>query len=449
MAVTPLHPSFATLANQFGERLLTPSSPGFAAHAQVVFGGEPRVPKVLARPRTAAEVSSVVRAARDAGLPLTVRSGGHSYTRGSLLHDGVVLDLRLMDAVRVDPEARTGHAQGGADAGSYTAAAAAHGLATGFGDTAAVGIAGLTLGGGIGYLSRRDGLTLDNLLGAEMVLPDGEIVEVGPDTEPDLFWALRGGGAGTGVVTRLDLRLVPTTEVVGGFLVWPAAPDVLSDVVAAIATAPDELSGMVNAMLAPPAPFLPDELHGKPVIIALVCWSGTPEAADGALAPLRAHAPLADLIEVQPYAAMFEGDGPAVDGMDGGAATGFVALPDREAAATVIDVLREAGGGSAAINLRVMGGAIARVDAAATAFAHRGHAVMASVAGLTADPEEVPARQAWTARAAARIGVDHGPAYVNFLGGDSPEDLARAHPGPTGDRLRKIRATYGTLGEAE
>ncbi|MBE1874245.1 FAD-dependent oxidoreductase [Myceligenerans sp. TRM 65318] len=410
-----------------------------------MFAGEARVPAVLARPRTAAEVSGVVRAARDAGLPLTVRSGGHSYTRASLLDGGVVLDLRLMDGVRIDQEARTGHAEGGASAGAYTAAAGEHGLATGFGDTGTVGIAGLTLGGGIGFLSRRDGLTLDNLVGAEVVLADGEIVETGPDQEPDLFWALRGGGAGTGVVTRLDLRLTETPGVVGGILAWRPEPEVLSDVVAAIAAAPDELSGMVNAMVAPPAPFLPGELHGKPVIMALVCWSGAPEAADDALAPLRAHAPVVDLVAAKTYPAMFEGGGPDVAGVRAAIATGFTDVPDREAAAAMIDAVGAASG-PAVVNLRVMGGAIGRVGADETAFAHRGHAVMTSVAGMTPDPEQEAAVRAWVSDAASRFGVDDGPAYVNFLGGDAPEDLARAHPGATGERLRAVRAKYGAIG---
>ncbi|MBO0608016.1 FAD-binding oxidoreductase [Myceligenerans salitolerans] len=448
MSIASLHPSLAALAETFGDRVLTPGSSGFDALAAPVFAGAPRVPAALVRPRTTAEVSGAVRAAREAGLPLVVRSGGHSYTRASLVDGGVVLDLRLMDEVRIDTEARTGHAQGGASAGAYTAAAAEHGLATGFGDTGTVGIAGLTLGGGIGFLSRRDGLTLDNLLGAEVVLADGEVVEAGPDEEPDLFWALRGGGAGTGVVTRLDLRLAPTSEVVGGLLAWRAEPGVLSDVVAAVAAGPDELSGMVNVMLAPPAPFLPGELHGKPVVMALVCFSGAPGEADGALAPLRAHTPVVDLVAPKPYPAMFEGGGPEVAGLRGAIATGFVPVPGPEAAAVMIDAVGDADQPPAVVNLRVMGGAIARVGAGETAFAHRDGAVMATVAGMTPDPGKEAGVRGWVSGTAARVAVDRGPAYVNFLGGATPEDLARAYPGETGRRLRAVRERYGSLGTA-
>ncbi|GAB3172416.1 FAD-binding oxidoreductase [Myceligenerans halotolerans] len=449
MSFAPLHPSFAALAETFGDRLLTPASPDLGTLAATVFDGEPRVPAVLARPRTTAEVSGVVRAARDAGLPLTVRSGGHSYARSSLLDGGVVLDLRLIDEIRIDREARIGRAQGGATAGAYTTAAGEQGLATGFGDTGTVGVAGLTLGGGIGFLSRRDGLTLDNLLGAEVVLADGDVVETGPDAEPDLFWALRGGGAGIGVVTRLDLRLVPTPDVVGGLLVWQAEPGVLSDAVAAIAAGPDELSGMVNAMIAPPAPFLPAELHGKPVIVALVCWSGAPEVAADALAPLRAHIPLVDLVEAKPYPAMFEGGGPETAGMRAVVETGFTGVPDEDTAAAMIDAVRTASGGPAVFNLRVMGGAIARVGADETAFAHRDPAVMATVAGMTPDPAKEAELRSWVSASAARIAVDTGPAYVNFLPGTTPEDLARAYPGATGERLRAVRAKYGTVGASD
>ncbi|GAB4084709.1 FAD-binding oxidoreductase [Myceligenerans cantabricum] len=444
MPSTPLHPSVTALAELLGDRLHTTASPDLAALAATVFDGEPRVPAALARPRTTAEVSTVVRAAREAGLPLTVRSGGHSYTRGSLLDGGLVLDLRLMDGVRIDREARVGHAEGGATAGAYTAAAGEQGLATGFGDTGTVGVAGLALGGGIGFLSRRDGLTLDNLLGAEVVLADGRVVQAGPDSEPDLFWALRGGGAGIGVVTRLDLRLTETTDVVGGILAWQPEPRVLSDVVAAFAAAPDGLSGMVNVMLAPPAPFVPAELHGKPVVLALVCWSGALEAADDALAPLRAHAPVLDQVEAKPYPAMFEG-GPETAGMRAVVATGFTDVPDEAAAAAMIDVVRAAAGPAAVVNLRLMGGAVARVGAGETAFAHRERAVMATVAAMTPDPVREEGIRSWVSGAAARLAVDSGPAYVNFLGGTGPEDLARAHPGATGDRLRAVRTRYGTL----
>ncbi|RPF20677.1 FAD-binding oxidoreductase [Myceligenerans xiligouense] len=446
MSVSPLHPAFAALAETLGDRLLTPASPDLGTLAATVFDGEPRVPAVLTRPRTTGEVSGVVRAARAAGLPLTVRSGGHSYARSSLLDGGVVLDLRLMDEIRIDPEARTGHAQGGASAGAYTTAAGEHGLATGFGDTGSVGIAGLTLGGGVGFLSRRDGLTLDNLLGAEVVLADGEVVETGPDVEPDLFWALRGGSAGTGVVTRLDLRLTEAADVVGGFIAWRPDPEVVGDVVTAIAQAPDELSGMVNVMLAPPAPFLPAEVHGQPLVMALVCWSGAPEAADDVLAPLRAHAPLVDLVEPKPYPAMFEGGGPETAGMHAAVETGFTGVPDVDTAVAMIDAVRAAPAGAAVFNLRVMGGAIARVGAGETAFAHRDRAVMATVAGLTPDPAKEAEVRSWVSASAARIAADRGPAYVNFLPGTGPEQLARAYPGATGERLRAVRAKYGTLG---
>ncbi|MBL0888457.1 FAD-binding oxidoreductase [Myceligenerans indicum] len=439
------HPSLSALADAFGDRLLTSVSPELPALAATVFDGDPRVPAALARPRTTAEVSDAVRAARDAGLPYTVRSGGHSYARSSVLDGGLVLDLRLMDGIRVDRDTRIGHAQGGATAGAYTGAAGEHGLATGFGDTGSVGIAGLTLGGGIGFLSRRDGLTLDNLAGAEVVLGDGRVVETGPDQEPDLFWALRGGGAGLGVVTRLDLRLQETRDVVGGMLAWRPDPHVLSDVVAAIAAAPDDLSGMVNVMLAPPAPFLPADLHGKPVIMALVCWSGAPRDADDVLAPLRAHAPLVDLVEAKPYPAMF-GGGPDTAGLRGATATGFTDVPDAAAAAVMIDAVRTATAPQALVNLRIMGGEIARTGVEETAFAHRDQAVMTTIAGMTSEPDQEADVRAWVSEASARIAVDRGPAYVNFLSGAAPADLARAFPGRTGERLRAVHAQYGSVG---
>jgi FAD/FMN-containing dehydrogenase len=268
-------------------------------------------------------VVTALAVARESGLPLAVRGGGHSFARHSLADGGLVLDLRLMDGVEIDPDSGVGHAQGGVLAGAYVTAAGEASLATGFGDTGTVGVTGLTLGGGIGFLSRLDGLTLDNLLGAEVVLADGTVVETSADEHPDLFWALRGGGGNFGVVTRLDLRLRELPVVTGGMLAWAAEPGTLTAVLTALAEAPDELSAMLNVMVAPPLPMLPPELHGRPLVMALACFAGSASEAEAVLARLRAPGAVVDGVREIRYPEMFGGGGPEAGGT-AAARTGFL-----------------------------------------------------------------------------------------------------------------------------
>jgi FAD/FMN-containing dehydrogenase len=439
-----LDAALAPLAAALGDRLLTPSAPGFAETAAVFVGGSPRTPAAVARVRSTDEVVAALAVAREAGLPLAVRSGGHHQARHGLVDGGLVLDLRLMDGVDIDADAGVGHAQGGVLTGAYTAAAGAHGLATGFGDTGTVGVGGIALGGGIGYLSRRDGLTSDNLLGAEVVLADGRVVRADADENPDLYWALRGGGGNFGVVTRLDLRLREQGTITGGMMMWEPAPATLAAVLRAFAEGPDEFGGMVNLMVAPPVPMIPAELHGKPIVMALLCHSGTDAEADEVLAPLRALGPLLDGVQAMPYPAMFEGAGGPPSGGMGDARTGFLGQgawsPDEAWAAAVIDAV-SAAGGPAAVNIRAMGGAIGRVDPAATAFAHRDPALMVTVARGALAVEDLPAASEWVESTAEGLGVS-GRGYVNFMGTATEQDVRNAYPETTLARLREVKRAY-------
>ena len=232
----------------------------------------------------------MIALARDHGLDLAVRSGGHSGAAHSTVEGGIVLDVRDLDSLEIDEAARTAWAGSGLTAGAYTEAAAERGLATGFGDTGSVGLGGLTTGGGIGYLVRKYGLTIDNLLAAEVVTADGEVHLVDETNEPDLFWAIRGGGGNFGVVTRFKFRLHAVPQIVGGMLLLPATADTIAGFMAAAAAAPEELSTIANVMPCPPMPFVPAEQHGEVVIIGLLCWAGpVEEAAGGAGAVPRAR----------------------------------------------------------------------------------------------------------------------------------------------------------------
>ena len=251
--------------------LLRPKDDGYDEARTLFYGGFDRRPALIVRVKDPTDISHVIALARERGLELAVRSGGHSVAGHSSTDGGIVLDLSEMKEMELDVEGRTAWAQTGLTAGEYTTAAAAHGLATGFGDTGSVGIGGITLGGGVGYLVRKHGLTVDDLISAEIVTADGELLRVDAETHPDLFWAIRGGGGNFGVATRFQFRLHEVDEIVGGMLVLPATPEVLASFVAEAEAAPEELSTIANVMVAPPMPFVPTEVHGQ--LSSWPCWS--------------------------------------------------------------------------------------------------------------------------------------------------------------------------------
>ena len=227
-------------------KVITPDDPRYDDARGVFFTGFDRLPAAIVRVADASDVSRVVNLARETGAELAVRSGGHSRAGHGTSDGGIVLDLSEMNAVEVDADGRTAWAQTGVNAGDYTRATGEHGLATGLGDTPSVGLGGITLGGGIGYLVRKHGLTIDDVLGAELVTADGELLKVDEETHTDLFWALRGGGGNFGVATRLQLRLHEIDDVTGGMLVLPASAELITELVAAAEAAPEELSVIAN-----------------------------------------------------------------------------------------------------------------------------------------------------------------------------------------------------------
>ena len=402
-------------------------------------GGIDRRPAAIIRVADSKDVAQVLAIARDTGLPLAVRSGGHSIhgvcEGGIVLHVG---DLRSFD---VDPEGRTAWAGAGLTAAEYTTAAGAHGLATGFGDMGSVGVGGITLGGGVGFLSRKYGLTIDSLLAAEIVTASGEVLHVDADNHPDLFWAIRGGGGNFGVVTRFHFRLHEVPTVVGGLLVLPATPEVIASFVAAADAAPLELSAIVNVMTAPPLPFLPAQVHGTPVVMAMMAYAGDAEAGQAALAPFRALAtPLVDMLKPMRYPEIY---GPAAEDYHPLSAGRTLFLTDvtLDRAAHILDRIQASTATMAATQLRVLGGAIARVPADATAYAHRDRRIMANVAAIFTDPAEAAGHKEWVGGLAAALD-DGAGAYVNFLNEDGDERIQEAYPGPTYERLRHVKRQY-------
>jgi FAD/FMN-containing dehydrogenase len=423
-------------------RVITPDEASYDEARAVFYGGIDRRPALIVRVADATDVSHVVALARESGLELAVRSGGHSLAGHSTTDGGIVLDLSEMKGLEIDVERRTAWAQTGLTTGEYTAAAGAHGLATGFGDTGSVGIGGITLGGGVGYLVRKHGLTIDDLLAAEVVSADGELLRVDAERHPDLFWAIRGGGGNFGVATRFQYRLHGVDTIVGGMLVLPATPDVIHSFVAEADAAPEELSTIANVMTAPPMPLLPAEHHGQLVIMAMLVYAGEVEAGERVIAPFRALAtPIADMVKPMRYPEIYpleEGDYHPV----ASARTMFIDAIDHPVAETIVDHLQASTAQMAVAQIRVLGGAMARVSAEATAFAHRSSRIMVNVAALYERPNEAAEYEPWLSGFAAALRQGDGGAYVGFLGDEGDGRIREAYPGSTWDRLAAIKGRY-------
>ena len=435
--------SIPTLRKEFKDGVIAPGDPDYDKARTVFYGGVDRHPAVIIKVADTNDVVRVVNLARESGLELAIRSGGHSTAGHSVTEGGIVLDLSNMKDLQIDPESRTAWAETGLTAGEFTTAAGVHGLAVGFGDTGSVGIGGITLGGGVGYLVRKYGLTIDSLLAAEIVTADGQIRHVDEQTHPDLFWAIRGGGGNFGVATRFKFQLHQLPKVVGGMLILPATPETVAGFIAASESAPEELSGIGNVMTAPPMPFLPAEVHGKPIIMAFLVYAGETDAGERALAPFRALAtPYADMLKAMTYPEIY----PPEEGGDyhpvAASLTMFVDTIDRSRAEMILERLRASSASMAVAQLRVLGGAMARVPVDATAFAHRNSKIMVNIAALYEKPEEKATHEAWVADfASALLQSDRG-AYVNFLGDESEERIRLAYPGSTWDRLAAVKAHY-------
>jgi FAD/FMN-containing dehydrogenase len=440
--VSPYSISISKLRADIDGRVIAPEDAEYDQARALFYGGMDRHPAAIVRVKDDMDVVRVVALARESGLELAVRSGGHSIPGHSVSEGGIVIDLADMRALEIDVEARTAWAQTGLTALEFTTAAAEHGLGVGFGDTGSVGIGGITLGGGVGYLVRKYGLTIDDLLAADIVTADGDVRRVDAEHEPDLFWAIRGGGGNFGVATRFGFRLHDIDTVVGGMLLLPANVDTIAGFMAEAEAAPDELSSIANVMPAPPMPFVPEEAHGKLVVMALMTYAGDPEAGQGALAPFRALAePIADLLRPMPYPEVYPPEDEEYHPV-ATARTMFVDTIGRAEAETILEHLATSTAMMGVAQLRALGGAMARVPADATAFAHRQSKIMVNVAALYERPDEVAVHGPWVeAFAAALRQSDHG-AYVNFLGDEGEARIRAAYPGSTWDRLRQIKARY-------
>jgi FAD/FMN-containing dehydrogenase len=434
--------SIEELRKEFDGRVIAPGDSEYDDARRVFAGNIDRHPAVIIRPADAKEVSRVVGLARETGLELAVRSGGHSGAGHGTTDGGIVLDLAEMRALEIDPERGTAWAETGLSAGEVTNAAAEHGLAIGFGDTGSVGIGGLTLGGGIGFLVRRFGMTIDNLLAAEMVTADGELLQVDAEAHPDLFWAIRGGGGNFGVATRFRYRLQPLESVVGGMLFLPATPDVIAGFLAEAQAAPNELSTIANVMNAPPMPFLAEEHHGKLVVFAFLTYAGDTEAGERAIAPFRSLAtPLADMVRPMRYPEMFMPDDPDYHPV-AAARTMLVDDVDGRSIETILEQLESGTAPMRVTQIRPLGGAMAEVANDATAFAHRDRRFMLNVAAVYENRDEEPTHEAWVKSLSAELQRGERGAYVGFLGDEGEGGVREAYPPETWERLAQVKTSY-------
>jgi hypothetical protein len=422
----------------------TPESAGYEDTRGVWNGAIDARPAVIAHCRSAADVADAVALTKVAGVPLAVRGGGHSVAGFSSCDGGVVIDLSGMRGVTVDPGQRRAAVQPGATWADFDAATGIHGLASTGGLVSSTGVAGLTLGGGLGWLQRKYGLACDNLRAAQVVTADGEMVEA----DEALLWGLRGGGGNFGVVTRFDFDLHPVSIVLAGILMFPfaRAGEVLSALAEWAVDAPDEASMLAAVNRAPAEGFVPPHLVGQPVVLLVGCWCGDLSQGEVALAPLRALAPAVDLFGPMPYPALQSMlDAGSPPGLRNYFRSGFLADLDGGAISAVLDCGSRMPSPMSQIHLHQMGGAVARAGLQTSSFSGRAAGYTYNLIGTWADPTEDPIHIGAVREASTVLRpLSMGGNYVNFDSDTATgTDRVRITYGDNSyDRLARLKRQY-------
>jgi FAD/FMN-containing dehydrogenase len=438
-----------TLRRTLGGSLLRPGDDGFAESTFLWNAMIERTPALVVQPTDTADVAAVVDFARLHGMPLAVRGGGHNIAGTALAEGGVTIDMSRLRSVVVDPDRRVATVQPGCQLGDVDRAAQAHGLATPLGFVSEVGVAGLTLGGGLGYLTRRFGWAVDNLEEVEIVTADGRIRRASRDEEPDLFWAMRGAGANFGVVTSFTFRLhavVPTG--VGGLVAWPfeRADEVLATYRTLTEEAPRELAVWLLLLHAPPAPFVPVEWHGRKICAMAVCYSGDLGRTEEALAPIRAlGAPVLDLLHEQPYVEVQSYlDATEPKGICHYWRTEFLARLDDGLLDAMRDLTAESDLPEAEIGILHIGGALNERDEDDGAVGNRDARYAIGAKAMWApDAPDGERIAGWVRTAHERLRpFSTGRTYVNFHGQDEDESRVRATYGTNYVRLVELKRRY-------
>jgi FAD/FMN-containing dehydrogenase len=441
---SPLAGELTNFRSRLAGTVLTAADEGYDTARGSMSMMEDRRPRIIVQAADEQDVSLAIQFATSNGLHLAIRSGGHGLASHATIDDSLLIDFSHMKSVIVDPVARTARVQPGATSETVAAVAHEHGLALTTGDTQSVGIGGLATGGGIGFMVRAFGLTIDNMLSARVVTADGSILVASPIEHPDLFWAIRGGGGNFGVVTEFTFRMAPVDTILGGVLVLPATKEVLRGYLDYSVAAPDDLTTIGNVMHCPPAPFIPAEYVGQPVFVMLTCWTGSPAEGELALAPFRALAtPIADFMSVMPYPAIYKFTEQQT--MPHAASVRMMFADDLSdnAIDSILGAVENATSPFSIIQVRGLGGAMARVDPYATAFQHRDQRYFVATLGLWIDPtDDGAAHIAWTKETFAAIHGEGRGAYVNFLQDEGQDRIREAYGETTMNRLAQIKHFY-------
>ena len=440
---------YAARIDGFRGRLITAADPDYDSARAVWNGTIDRRPRLIARCIGNGDVVAAVRFAREHDLEIAIRGGGHNVAGTAVCNDGLVIDLSGMRAVRVDAADRRAWVQGGALWGDVDQETQTHGLVTTGGIVSHTGVSGLTLGGGVGWLMRKHGLTVDNLLAVDLVTAGGELLRASEHEHPDLFWALRGGGGNFGVVTSFDFRLHPVgPTVLAGPILWDASDveEVLRFYRNFVQDAPDDLGTVIRFGTAPPLPVIPEELHWRPVVMVGTCYAGSIEDGERVLRPLRTYrTPILDLVGPKPYVGF-------QSALDSTVPHGWnyywksTHLP--ELGDDLIDVVAEHAFAFASPRSYVamfhLMGAVSRVAEGSTAFGNRQASHATTIDAVWRPGEDFGDRDtAWARGFFAALDKFREGVYVNFLGGDEDADRVReAYGDSVYNRLVEVKTTY-------
>jgi FAD/FMN-containing dehydrogenase len=434
-----------TLGAGFRGRMIASDDPEYDTARKLYNAMIDKKPRLIAQCVDAADVIAVVNVARDAGLDVAVRCGAHNGPGLGSVDDGVVIDLSALRGVVVDPDARIAHVLGGTLLGEVDHAAQPFGLAAPFGIISTTGVGGLTLGGGVGHMTRKLGLSIDNLVEADVVLADGSFVTASEEQHPDLFWALRGGGGNFGVVTRFAFRLSPLSTVIAGPTLWPLerSAEILSWYREFIPNAPEELNGFFAFLTVPPAPPFPEELHLQKMCGVVWCWAGAPEEADRALAEARELQPVLDGIQPMPLSVLnsaFDALYPHGDQWYWRADV-VTEIPD-EAVAEHARFGEALPTWKSTMHLYPIDGAAARVGADKTAWTQRDGGWVQVMVGVDPEPANRDLVRDWCVSYwEALHPYSAGGSYVNMMM-EEGDDRVRATYGANYDRLAQVKAEY-------
>jgi len=439
--------ALAELQAGFRGQVVGRDDPSYDAHRKVWNGSIDRRPALILRCAGVADVIASVKFCRVNGLPAAVRSGGHSFPGLSVADDVVVIDLSLMKGVRVDPQTRTARVQAGVLLGELDRETQAFGLAAPSGIVTHTGVAGLTLGGGIGWIMRKHGLSIDRLLRMDVVTADGEFLHATADENADLFWGLRGGGGNFGIVTEFEFELVPVgPTVVAGPIFWPMddAPDVLRFYRDWVADAPDELMTILIHRKAPPLPFVPEELHGVPVVMVIPCWTGKVEEGEEVIRPMKEFGkPAADVCSAKPFLthqAMF--DPSFVPGRWYYFKSADVRAMTDEIIDTTVEHCLRISSPLTSFPIWQRGGAVARVGEDETAFSGRDAGFTYNIGASTATADGFDEEREWVRSFWAALEPHFTSVYVNFLMEEGEERVRQAYGGAKYERLKALKRKY-------